>query len=316
MRQPSSARRLVRLLHVVVAVVVVATGFPVLLADPAQALPGATTPAVAVHVSNDTRTGWPHNGTGTGFPYDVLPESLRQALGSDGTPYVEVLDADIAGTGDPTRTLLDGGTPRYPIVISLANEDLAPGVVSAMNAYVAAGGFLFIGGSGLTEFESEVGLTATTGSYQKANQLRKEAGQENHRLVAHIPDGLLWWRMPDGREETNIVPNSSWEHRVFPTTVPDTDPATVIARSFDDGTSRGPIIATQADPSGGQYIFYGAFSPLIDHGSFHSGMYSYMIIRNAIEWAFEAADLPIFKRSTWQYDYDAAFLVRHDFESD
>ena len=39
------------------------------------------------------------------------------------------------------------------------------------------------------------------------------------------------------------------------------------------------------------------------------------IYRSAIEWAFEAANLPLIKRSPWPYEYDAAFMVRHDFEN-
>ena len=36
---------------------------------------------------------------------------------------------------------------------------------------------------------------------------------------------------------------------------------------------------------------------------------------HAIEWAFEAANIPIIKLSPWPYEYDAAFIVRHDFEN-
>ena len=37
-------------------------------------------------------------------------------------------------------------------------------------------------------------------------------------------------------------------------------------------------------------------------------MYAYLIYRHAIEWAFEAANLPIIKLSPWRYEYDAAFI--------
>ena len=43
-------------------------------------------------------------------------------------------------------------------------------------------------------------------------------------------------------------------------------------------------------------------------------MYAYGIFRNAIEWAFESANLPIVRVSPWPYQYNAAFVVRHDFE--
>ncbi len=44
-------------------------------------------------------------------------------------------------------------------------------------------------------------------------------------------------------------------------------------------------------------------------------MYAYVIMRRAIEWAFEASNLPIPKLSPWPYQYDAAFMVRHDLEN-
>src|SRR5208282_3081547 len=45
------------------------------------------------------------------------------------------------------------------------------------------------------------------------------------------------------------------------------------------------------------------------------GMYAYSIFRNAIEWAFQSANLPIPKLSPWPYPYDAAVIFRHDFEA-
>jgi len=55
--------------------------------------------------------------------------------------------------------------------------------------------------------------------------------------------------------------------------------------------------------------------PLIGNGGFAPGMYAYGIFRNAIEWAFEAVNLPIVKVSPWPYFYNAAYLCRHDFEN-
>ena len=44
-------------------------------------------------------------------------------------------------------------------------------------------------------------------------------------------------------------------------------------------------------------------------------MYAYLIYRQAIEWAFETLNVPIIKLSPWPYEYNAAFIVRHDFEN-
>ena len=68
-------------------------------------------------------------------------ESLKEALRSDGTPFVEVTDADISAG----RLLNADGTPRYPIVISLASEAIRNDEVVPLRSYVVAGGFLFVG---------------------------------------------------------------------------------------------------------------------------------------------------------------------------
>ena len=65
----------------------------------------------------------------------------------------------------------------------------------------------------------------------------------------------------------------------------------------------------------GYFIYHAGFQPLIGHGGFAPGMYAYTIFRRAIEWAFEAANLPIAKISPWPYPYDAALMVRHDLET-
>src|SRR6185436_8881159 len=65
----------------------------------------------------------------------------------------------------------------------------------------------------------------------------------------------------------------------------------------------------------GYFIYDAGFQPLVGHGGFAPGMYSYVIMRRAIEWAFESANLPVPKLSPWPYQYDAAFMIRHDLEN-
>ena len=47
----------------------------------------------------------------------------------------------------------------------------------------------------------------------------------------------------------------------------------------------------------GNFIYHAAMQPLVGHGGLAPGMYAYGIFRNAIEWAFESARLPIAKLS-------------------
>ncbi len=65
----------------------------------------------------------------------------------------------------------------------------------------------------------------------------------------------------------------------------------------------------------GYFIYDAAFQPLLGHGGFAPGMYAYAILRRAIEWAFQSANLPVPKLSPWPYPYDAAFMIRHDLEN-
>jgi len=51
----------------------------------------------------------------------------------------------------------------------------------------------------------------------------------------------------------------------------------------------------------GYFIYYAGFQPLLGHSGFAPGMYAYVIIRKAIEWAFESSNLPLPKLSPWPY---------------
>src|SRR5882762_8544835 len=99
----------------------------------------------SINASNATPTGpgttgkewWP-----TDWHYFVMPESLKEAFRSDGTPFAVVGDSNITA-----GLLLTNGAPRYPIVFSLASEAIRDDEIAPFTNYVAAGGFLFVGGS-------------------------------------------------------------------------------------------------------------------------------------------------------------------------
>ena len=244
-------------------------------------------------------------------------ESLKEALRSDGTPFVEVTDADISAG----RLLNADGTPRYPIVISLASEAIRNDEVVPLRSYVVAGGFLFVGSSSFTRnpdgttrgdfaLATELGLHMVNANLQNWYQNMTFSKVTDHRLVTHIPAGNLSWRMPLTAEEipwgispTHLIHGSSnfWQVSLID--------ATAIAYG-----GQGPILTTKSYGAG-RFIYHGAMQPLMGHGGLDSSMYAYGIYRNAIAWAFESANLPIVKVSPWQYPYDAAFLVRHDLEN-
>ena len=321
---------------ILVALVLSLLPTPVLAARaPAPAFQASTfpVPAVAIHVSEltqalETTPASPPTPTGVGttgyqwwptsWHYFVMYESLKEALRSDGTPFVTVSDADIAAG----RLLNPDGSPKYPIVISLASEAIADTEIAPLRNYVAAGGFLFVGSSAFTRnpngttrgdfaLANEMGLHMVNTGLQNWAQNTTFTKVMEHRLVSHIPSGTLIWRMPLTSEEIpwGVSPSHPVHGNHYVWQVRTSD-ATVVANG-----DNSPLLATKSYGQG-QFIYHGAMQPLIGHGGYDSGMYAYGIYRNVIEWAFASANLPIVKLSPWRYPYDAAFMARHDFEND
>jgi hypothetical protein len=308
-----------------IAVSAVSVVIPTAFAQPTQ-------PLVAIHDSELTRAleftpavGATPTGPGTtgnqwwptDWHYFVMPEAMKEALRSDGTAFTVVGDSNITA-----GVLLTNGAPRFPILISLASEAIRDDEIAAFTNYVAAGGFLFVGSSAFTRnpngtARSDFAFANQLGVHKIASGLTNWA-QNNyftktvstHRLISHIPDGQNTWRMPSSSEEIPwgispshpfLAPHDIWQIQV-------TD-ATMLAQG--DAT---PFL-TVKQYGKGYFIYCAAFQPLIGHSGFAPGMYAYVIFRRAIEWAFESANLPLPKLSPWPYQYDAAFMIRHDLEN-
>jgi len=262
----------------------------------------------------------------TSWRYFVAHESLKEALRSDGTPFVELSDSDIAAG----KLRNPDGSPRYPILISLASEAIDDNEISPLRDYVSAGGFVLAGSSAYTRnpdgtqrgdfaLAAEIGLHMANASLIEANNWnwydnRHFTKSADHWLTSHIPTGTLDWNGPLGSDQTpypwdHIAPNSHAGHSLHYAWKVTGGGATVIATG-----DAGPLL-TVRNHGLGQFIYHGAMQPLIGHGGFDPGIYAYLIYRKAIEWAFESFRLPIVRVSPWPYQYDAAFMVRHDFEN-
>jgi hypothetical protein len=288
-----------------------------------------TQPVVAIHDSELTRafqympaTGATPTGPGTTsnqwwttqWNYFVMPDSVKEALRSDGTAFTVVGDSNIIAGG-----LVDSnGAPLYPIVISLAAEAIDDREIAPLTNYVAAGGFLLVGSSAFTRNTNGT----TRGDFAFANDLGVHMAATNllnwsnnftfskvinHRIVSHIPGGVLTWQMPSAADEV------SWPY--IGVTAPEiiwaVNPgdATVVAQ----GDATPYLLVKQFGK--GFFIYDAAMEPLIGHGGNAPGMYAYVFFRKAIEWAFQSDKLPVPKLSPWPYPYDAAFMVRHDLEN-
>ena len=302
------------------------------LLSPAQ----ASLPVVAIHDSELTRAleTMPANGatpTGSGttgkqwwplnWHYFVMPESVEEALRSDGTPFQVVGDSNIL-----SGVLMNAdGTPKFPIVISLASEAISNDEIAQFTNYVAAGGFLFVGSSAFTRNADGT----TRGDFAFANAMGIHMVNPDlanwyadelltvtlaHPIVSHIPSGQLWWRMPLAAENINwgISPSHSINYYHLGWQVQASD-ATVVA-SGGDTTTNFPYLLVKSFGKG-YFVYHAGMQPLIGHGGNDSGMYAYGIFRNAIQWAFQTANLPVPRLSPWPYQYDAAVMFRHDFEN-
>ncbi|HUJ17960.1 MAG TPA: hypothetical protein VL197_08195 [Nitrospirota bacterium] len=274
-----------------------------------------TMPAVAPTPTGPGTTG--HQWWVADWKYLVAPQSLEEAFRSDGTPYVEVCDADIAAG----NLLNPDGTPRYPIVFSLGSEAINDNEIAPLRAYVNAGGFLFVGSSSFTRnpdgtTRGDFALATEMGVHMKNTNLQNWDWNSHitpvisHRLTAGFPTSAVSWRMPASAEEIPLGDDT--DHTVHGNN--DEFQVTSSGAAVIANCDTGPFLTTK-QYGNGNFIYHGAMQPLIGHTVYDPSLYAYLIYRHAVEWAFETANLPIIKLSPWRYPYDSAFVVRHDFEN-
>ena len=288
-------------------------------------------PVVAIHKSDYTNAlkgmpddpATPADAPG-GWYYDSfwhfqVTAMLEEALKADGTPYVEVTDADIE-----SGALMSGGAPKYPILFSLAAECVSDAEVGQIRDYTNAGGQVFAGGSswirnadgtyrdssGHAEMalSSEMGLESVplgdkpgggTWSWGHINTIRRDSDDS---LVSHITTGQdLFWPLPEkyNTDAAGMVLDDNGSHNAWVTTPTSTDPATVLVHSpelLDYPSSTVPVIATKAYGAG-RFIYSAEMAPLAGWGGYAPDTSEYLFFRRAIENAFKSAGLPLVRLS-------------------
>ena len=298
----------------------------------------ATQPIVAVHDSEYTRALETMNASGatptgagttgrqwwpTDWHYFVMPEMVKEALRSDGTAFAVVGDSNII-----SGQLMTNGEPRFPILISLASEAIHNSQIAPLTNYVAAGGFLFVGSSAFTRntngtsrgnfaLASAMGLNMVVSGLTNwaLNSVYTRVG--NHRINSHVPAGTLTWRLPSGSEEIPWGTSSS-------TTQPHNNGQAQAPHDVWQVANNGATVLAQGGSTpfltvrqyGKGYIIYcAAMQPMLGNGGWAPTVHSYLTLRRTIEWAFETFDQPVVKLAPWPFQYDAAYIVRHDLES-
>ena len=273
-----------------------------------------TMPAVSPTPTGPGTTGfqwWP-----TDWHYFVMPDSVKEALRADGTAFTVI--GTITSRRGWCSPMVSRNIPSWSASLPkrFAMTRLPRSRITWRRVvicwWVPRPSHRFPDGTGRGDFAigAQMGLHVTTAGPLNWSANTTFTKQGNHRLLTHVPDGQLTWRIASTAEEVSwgISPihNFLAPHDVWQVQAAD---ATFIAQG--DAT---PYLAVE--PYGrGCFIYCSAFQPLIGHGGFAPGMYSYVILRKAIEWAFEASNVPMPRLSPWPYAYDAAFMVRHDLEN-
>ena len=282
--------------------------FPTIVFSSAS-VPPSESPVVAVHISQNTQSHW----TLTAWTYYSIPKMLETVLKSDGTPYVEVSDQDIE-----SGALLNAGIPKYPILFSLASETISDSAASQISNYVAAGGFVFLSASSWTKnsdgsLRTDFALSNQIGLKSVNRPPNNWVGGLNvtciadNRLVDDVPKNVqIPWHLPTTKD--SLTPISDETHFVWDTATTASNPADVLLTI--DGNV---MLATKAYQQG-RFIYQSELAPLSGYGPYAPDTYEYGFCRKAIEWAFENAALPLTRLSPWPYQYNSAFLIRHDLD--
>src|SRR6185369_6015878 len=170
--------------------------------------------------------------------------------------------------------------------------------IAAFTNYVAAGGDLFGGGSSFTRntngtsrgnfaFAAEMGISMGLPGMTNWVNNSTLTRSVNHRLTSHIP-GTPWvnWNMPASSEEVSWgkYPRPNGDSKRpdishFIWRISNTD-ATILAY----GNTYPYLTIKQYGK--GCFIYNAPMQALVGHGGWAPGMYTYVILRRSIEWAF------------------------------
>jgi len=146
--------------------------------------PSAT---VAIHVSETTAAQWnslggPHADWKPWHIYGFLMEELR----SDGTPFDILSDAQITA-----GALMSGGTPKYAILFSLANDCISNAAAAQIETFVSAGGRAFVGSTSWTRDENCVLRSGGGGGGAIYTPAQVTATAQNFFSASFSPDKTI-----------------------------------------------------------------------------------------------------------------------------
>ena len=245
------------------------------------------TATVAIHVSETTKAHWsslggPHAAWQAWHVYGFLMEQLR----SDGTSFDVVSDAEI-----DAGSLMDGTSPKYAILFSLANDCISDAAAAQIDAFVSAGGHAFVGstswtrdetctlrGGGAPEFalSTEMGLAA--GGSILIGDIKRTGVDDP--LVSHLYNDTVvrGWKLAGSAGADCYSHPTHWAQQVAAST------ATVLATT----SANAPILAV-TNHGAGRFIYNSEFNPLAGYSMHTIANFVYGFYRKAIDEAHAAA---------------------------
>jgi hypothetical protein len=288
-------------------------GTPMFFQTAKAQIPPQTTPTVAIQTSEYTQTNW----TNPAWKYFSLNLMLKEAFKSDGTPYVEISDQQIE-----TGNLLVSGVPKYPILFSLACECISDKEAQQLSSYVSAGGFVYAGASSWTRYENgslrtdfalspQMGLKCASSPSNNWGQVETAKRIVDNRLVNCVPLNVnIDWRLPLNDHTLSQLNTSLPDpHYAWKTTVTSTNPAQVLM------TIDGYVMLAIKQYNAGWFIYNSELAPLASYSIYSPMVYEYIFISQAVSWAFQTRNTPLVKLSPWPYQYNSAFIIRHDMDN-
>jgi hypothetical protein len=272
----------------------------------------SVSPQVAIHVSEYTQAHWEQ----TGWTYPAIYRMLEEALKSDGTPFVEITDSQIE-----SGALLTSGTPKYPILFSLTSDCISDTEALQISNYVASGGFVYLSASSWTRYQdgtarddialsTQMGLTCETPTPNNWATVTTVKRIADNQLVNDIPKNIdINWRLPLTNHTVCTLATTDTEpHLAWATKTTTTNPANVLM------TTDGKVMLAEKQYLNGMFIYNSELTPLASYSLYSPVAYEYKIIKQTIELAFKTQNIPLAKLSAWPYQYDSAFIIRHDMD--
>jgi hypothetical protein len=271
----------------------------------------STQPVVAINVSEHTDANWGN----TAWHYSAIYRMLEESFKSDGTPFVEVSDSNIESGG-----LMVSGVPKYPILFSLASECVSNAEANQISNYVAAGGFVYVSSSSWTRYadgstrtnfalSTQMGVTCSNSPTDDWAQVQYATRVADGRLVNDVPKNVqINWQLPlTDHTICSLMPEVGI-HFAWATQPTSNNPAQVLM------TTDGNVMLAVKQYFNGMFIYHSELAPLAAFSVYSPIDYEYMFFRQAVEWAFENQHIPLTRLSAWPYQYNSAFIMRHDMD--